>query len=350
MKLNRMFSNWKFLIATASVLALLLLLPISRWYVESVAKGNHVPDGLPDYSLVIAQGEGASTLVDQLSNAGFVSNPLLLKLYIKLNPVLGQNLQAGEYRVLAGSNWIELLESFRHGSFEEQFTFLEGWRREEYAQYLVGQKGTEYADEFWMLSDGLEGYLFPDTYFIDDQTTPAKLISKMSTNFNLRTSDLKLMEQQERIGLSEKEVVVLASLIEREVHDDADRAIVAGILLRRLSNGWPLEIDATVQYALASRAADVAGVVNAIKQTDFNWWPSVLTEEDLKTDSTYNTRQFVGLPPAPICNPGREAMDAVVNPVMSEYWFYLTDSNGITRYAVTLEEHNQNITRFGVAQ
>ena len=124
--------------------------------------------------------------------------------------------------------------------------------------------------------------------------------------------------------------------------------IIAGILIKRLNNSWPLEVDATVQYAMASEI--LLDDPDTIISLDFDWWSKLITEQDLKLDSPYNTRMNSGLPVGPICNPGIQTIQAVVNYMPTSYWYYLTDQAGIMRYAETLAEHNQNIYQFGVSQ
>ena len=123
----------------------------------------------------------------------------------------------------------------------------------------------------------------------------------------------------------------MASIIEREVSIDKDRAKIAGIYVKRLQNDWPLQADATVQYA---------------KGTSKDWWPTVSSYDLKNNTSSYNTYLNKGLPPKPICNPGIKSIEAVVKYEESSYWFYITGKDGVTHYAETLEEHNQNISKF----
>ncbi len=340
--------NWFLKLLLAVLLVVGLIFGV-YWYVERGVVQDQVPAGLEDYSFVVAEGTSAVTLVDQLAEEGYIQRPELLKVYLKLHPDLSRNIQAGEYRVGVGLSSIELLESFQNGSFERKLTFIEGWRREEYARYLSQELGRDFAKEFLDRTDGLEGTLFPDTYFIDADTTPADLIAKMQDNFQQKVQQLNIPDASLQ-GLSLNEIVTLSSIVEREVVSEADRAIVAGILIRRYLSGWPLGADATVQYALAEGQKQRVGVMNAVLDADFEWWPRELTEADLQVESGYNTRENVGLPPTPISNPGYSSLQAVVSPIDSVYWYYLTDAEGITRYATTLEEHNQNIAQFGVSQ
>ena len=133
-----------------------------------------------------------------------------------------------------------------------------------------------------------------------------------------------------KVGSLDPKTLILASLIERETKHDAEKPIVAGIINKRLAEGWPLELDATVQYQLGKSG---------------DWWPNT-TLLDRKIKSPYNTYLNRGLPASPICNPGLVSIDAAKNPADSPYWFYLHDREGNIHYAATLEEHNQNISKY----
>ena len=134
-------------------------------------------------------------------------------------------------------------------------------------------------------------------------------------------------------GLTLDQVVILASLVEREARTDANRAKVADVLIKRFKSGMALDVDATVQYILG-------------KQKDGGWWKRELTLEDIKTKSPYNTYQNSDLPPGPICNPSLSAIKSVIYPEANPYYFYITDKQGVMHYAKTLEEHNQNVAKY----
>jgi len=156
----------------------------------------------------------------------------------------------------------------------------------------------------------------------------------LTNTFNLKYSD-EIKEKASKLGLTQKDVIILASLIEREALYDNDRQKVANVLLKRIEKGFPLEIDATVQYALGYQPKEKT------------WWKQHLTQKDLDTDSQYNTRKYAGMPPGPICSPGLASIEAVVNANLNTpYLFYVSDMNGKLHYAITLEEHNENIKKY----
>jgi len=135
-----------------------------------------------------------------------------------------------------------------------------------------------------------------------------------------------------------EEDLIMASLLERETITDDERPVVAGILFKRLEADWPLQVDAAVQYGVASSNLDSSGTTD-------EYWP-ILTSEDIDSDSKYNTYKYPGLPPAPISNPGISALEAAVAPEDSEYWYYIHDPDGNIHYAVTLEQHNENVRKY----
>ncbi|MEJ2347990.1 MAG: endolytic transglycosylase MltG, partial [Patescibacteria group bacterium] len=138
-------------------------------------------------------------------------------------------------------------------------------------------------------------------------------------------------------GYNLNQIITLASLLERETITNEERPVVAGILWKRVEAGWPLQVDAAVQYAIAT--ADCQGKIEC------EWWP-ILTKEDLAINSSYNTYKYPGLPPAPIASPGLSSIKAAIFPEDSPYWFYLHDADGEIHYAETLEEHNANVSRY----
>jgi len=200
-------------------------------------------------------------------------------------------------------------------------TFPEGWRREQIAARLANTLAGFDEQLFLQLTAKSEGQLFPDTYLIPFQATPQDILTIFLKNFTKKTG----LDPQSG---ADREIIILASLVEREAKSDPDRAIISGILKKRLANDWPLQVDASVQYA-ANRAD--------------NWWQPIT---DTKYPSPYNTYLYPGLPPGPICNPGLAAINAVRTPQDSPYWYYLTGNDGVTYYAKTLDDHNLNISRY----
>jgi UPF0755 protein len=189
------------------------------------------------------------------------------------------------------------------------------------------------SDNYAFLADrpegaSLEGYLFPDTYNFDPDSSADEIIESMLNNFDAKiTQDMR--DRAGEMGLSMYQVLTFASLVEREAAVSEERPIIADIYEKRYTEGWRLEADPTVQYALG---------------THEDWWPE-LTGEDLYDDSPYNTYQVDGLPPGPIANPGYASIRAVLFPSDSPYYYIYAkkDNSGYHLFATTSDEQQQNI-------
>jgi len=286
-------------------------------------------------AFVIEKGEGLGEIVFNLREKNLIRSSFVFKLYVMVNNLSGQ-LQAGYFKLSPISSVQEIADQLTHGATDIWLTFPEGWRREEYALRLVNNLPNFEVDQFIVLTDGLEGQLFPDTYLIPRQAGTAGVIEILRNNFNKKVGQELLDEAQNR-DLTKNELLTVASLVEREVRDEADRALVAGIIKKRLADDWPLQIDATLQYVKASRSCR--------DKLDCEWWAPVLSS-DKQLDSPFNTYQRKGLPPQPICNPSLSAIKASIWSKESDYWFYLSDNQGKTHFAGNAEEHTANIQKY----
>ena len=224
-------------------------------------------------------------------------------------------------------------------------TVIEGWRTEQIADELVALGWNGSFDEFMeaaqsypsenfsFLADrpegaSLEGYLYPDTYNFTPDSSPNEILESMLNNFDAKIPQ-DMRDRAAEMGLSLYQVMIFASLVEREAAVSEERPIIADIYQKRYMEGWRLDADPTVQYALG---------------TQDDWWPE-LTGDDLFADSPYNTYQVQGLPPGPIANPGYSSVRAVLFPADSPYYFFFAkgDGSGYHLFATTLDEQQQNI-------
>lgn len=267
---------------------------------------------------VIRQGEVTDSIVKRLYQEGFIRHPWAFKLLLYKEGIKGK-IQAGDFRLSPSMSALEIGQTLTHGTLDYWVTLIEGWRSEEIAAEL-GLAASEFKKH--------EGFLFPDTYLIPKNASSAAVIKILKNNFNKKIA--AIIPKLEKTGLTLRQVIILASIVEREAKLAEDRPIVAGILLKRWQNNWPLQADATVQYILGKEG---------------NWWPKI-NKADLKAKSFYNTYLYSGLPPGPICNPGLATIKAVVDPQKTDYWFYLSDSQGKMHYAKTIEQHHQNIIQY----
>lgn len=291
---------------------------ILYWFYDS-AKSVSKNENFQNF--VIEKGTSANLIGQNLQKEGLIKSPIALKIYLKISG-LSSSLQKGEFRLSPSMNLFQIVDALQKSPIEVWTTIPEGLRHEEialrFAQNL--NKNEEFVDEFISLSKSKEGYLFPDTYLFSKEVSAKVVVDKMLSNFESKTKNLNLTYDQ----------IILSSLLERETKTDLERPIVAGIILNRLNNNWPLQIDASVQYGIGNSK---------------NWWP-ILSLEDLNSSSPYNTYKLTGYPPTPIANAGLSSLKATTNPESSDYFFYIHDPSGQIHYAKTLGEHNANIKKY----
>jgi len=310
------------------IFVFMLLVIGGLWFIKSSEAPSKVES---EKRFVIQKGSGASFIGEELKRVKLIKNATAFKLYVTLTGKASK-IQAGEYSLAGDLTLFQLTSELLKGPSEVWVTIPEGLRHEEIALKMADGLGItggakdKFIDEFLVKSRSKEGYLFPDTYLFPKTASASAVVTRMVQVFDLAV-DFKVDSQ----------TVILASILERETLTGDERPIVAGILLKRLDAGWPLQADATVQYAVAKCLIPTASC---------NWWPRPLTAQDLATKSPYNTYKYPGLPPAPISNPGLSSLKAVVNSQDSPYWYYIHDSNGVIHYGATVEEHNANVAKY----
>lgn len=288
--------------------------------------------------IVVLQGWGVDDIGRRLKEESLIKDIFAFKIMVAKEGI-SDSLQAGDFRLSPSMNLFEISQTLTHGTLDVWVTIPEGLRREEVANIIQDNFAKQSAgfntNEFVNKTKSLEGYLFPDTYLIPKDAGVDDVIEILQDNFEKKFASIKPEN-----SLSKHQTVVLASLIEREAKHDEERSIVGGILIKRLKKGWPLQVDASIQYAKASAISHQPSAIESI-----DWWPKA-TLQDLKIESLYNTYENVGLPPAPICNPSVSSLKAASDPQESDYWFYLSDPSGNMHYAETLEEHEENIKQY----
>lgn len=323
------------------VLGLAVLLGAFSYFYYQTAVNRKNYDGQGEAEFVVTPGQRVYEIADNLKRARLINSASAFKIYVKVNN-LSAKLQAGYYRIPRDLSLKDLVDILQHGKFDLKLTFPEGWRREEMAYYAAKQLNrSSFYQEFLNESKGSEGYLFPETYIVPREITAKELVKVMQETFEKKYLET-FNSVNPKSNLSEKEVVILASILEREAKEDKDRPVIAGILIKRLKAGWKLEVDATVQYSTASRRLSALGLDGL---QNFDFWPEV-SSDALKIDSAYNTYIRQGLPTAPICNPGVSSLTAILKSIETPYWFYLTGTDGVTRYATTFAEHQRNISQY----
>jgi UPF0755 protein len=306
-------------------LILLLFFVALVWWKNGTAPVN-AKDHTPKI-FTIEQGAGVRAISKNLKDQGLIKSPVAFFLLTKKMGI-DQKIQAGDYRLFPSMSAQELAKELTHGTLDIWVTVPEGQRASEIAETLK-EKMPSY-DASW---DGVleqnEGYLFPDTYLFPREADINMIIGIMRKNF-----DTKYSQINNKSGLSQEQLVNLASLIEREARHSQDRPLVASVIYNRLNLGMKLDLDASIQYALGNSK---------------KWWPTLPDSGgNVLPLSPYNTYTHVGLPPTPISNPGSASLEAAANPASTNYLFYMTDKNGVNHYAKTLDEQEANISKYGL--
>jgi UPF0755 protein len=319
--------------------------------------GTHQAEGPRDtVDYALPEGASGSSVGADLEAAGIVRSGRQFEVLLSLMGLQDQ-LSAGDHRLKLNSSVVEVINliTVKEGVDTLRVTFPEGIRYEEMA-VRAQEAGFGLSEEFIEAvnraqlpeslqaavpeGQGLQGYLFPDTYILPVGSTMDDLVALMLETFAERFSP-ELRAAAEARGLSVHAAVTLASIIEREAVIPEERPIMAGVFMNRLAAGDLLGADPTVQFALALDPASVA---------DYGWWKRELTLEDLEIDSPYNTRKFPGLPPGPITNPGLASLEAAANPAVTDYYYFVADAvagDGSHRFAVTEAEHDANTAQYG---
>lgn len=279
-----------------------------------------------EQSFTIEKGEGLREIAADLEKEGLIRNKIYFEYYV-LYRGWAARLQAGEYLLSPSLDITQIAETIVEGGAASQeitITIPEGFTLKQIDARLT-KAGLIEAGELLKQSQ-LEGYLFPDTYRFNQETALDEIVSKMRNNFDRKLSQ-DLRDEITRQGKTIKEIIIMASLLEKEVATDQDRRIVSGIFWQRLKDNYPLQSCATIAYVLG-----------------IDKWRYSVT--DTKVESPYNTYQNIGLLPGPICNPGLSAIEAAVYPEPSDYYFFLSKPDGETVFSQTLEEHNENKDKY----
>jgi len=292
----------------------------------------------------VPQGWGDVEISKDLENLGIIRSAYFFRFYAVLS-FRHSELKAGKYILSSRMSTYQITKKIAKGDvIKEKILIYEGWDIEDIGEYLESKEvcfkndfiisaNKDYSDEFDFLNppaDGkpedisLEGFLFPDTYEISEGISCDDIVIAMLSNFEKKITPELKTEIQEK-GKSVFDIVIMASMLEKEVRTLNDKKIVSGILWKRIEVGMPLQLDATINYITGKSDPAVA-----IKDT--------------KIDSPYNTYKYKGLPKGPISNPGMDSIIAALNPKDSPYWYYLSD--GTIIYSKTFEEHKANKAKY----
>ncbi len=285
-------------------------------------------------AFVVQKGEGTGSIADRLESEGFIRSALAFKLFLQLTGQKGL-IEAGDFKISSNMSMGEIVKVLSEGSIDKWVTLIEGWRIEQIADELNQKLGI---DKVKFLEAAEEGYMFPDTYLFNPESSPEDIATILKDNFEKKyTPDMQSKIKQK--GLTPKDGLILASLVEREGRSEKVRTEVAGVLLNRLRIGMKLDVDSTVQYAKDTQTLNTTGKID-------KYWKPISKADYTKVVSPYNTYLNNGLPPEPICNPSLASLNAVANAEASPYLYYYHDSSGNSHYSKTIEEHQEKIATY----
>ncbi len=298
--------------------------------------------------VTIEQGESAKSIGKALQDQGFIESAKHFELIVGLTGVQ-DSLEAGEYEFEHGIPVVEAVRRIAEGrTAARRVVIQEGLRSEEIGDilqaagvcskqdFLFALQKSRYSQPFLsqVMSDSLEGFLFPAVYDFRRNTPPEDVVNALLDAFQLNVADKIQLEGQ---PYTLEEVVSLAAIIEREATVVSEHPLIASVYENRLRSGIALQADPTVQFAAAQ---DPAGVAL------YGYWKAELTVDDLALDSLYNTYVYSGLPPGPIANPGLDTIESVIRPAQTEYLYFVAKGDGTHAFAETLDEHLANIERY----
>lgn len=342
-------SLWKIILIT--VLSVLFLAAAAvgagAWYVWAQLQPVKT-DSPQAVAVTIPSGANSKQIGQILEENNLVRDSRIFSYYVRYKG-LSSRLQAGDYRFTPGEPLDSILGKLANGeTYVETFTFTipEGFTVEQIADRLAEQgvinketflkevnEGTFSYDfvknipERPEIKYRLEGYLFPETYEMKAGSTEREIIDRMLAQF---AEEIKpeWQEELEKNKITLHQAVTLASIVEREVRSDKERAKVAGVYFNRLAKNMLLQADATIQFIFGEQK-------------------EIVTYDDLKIDDPYNTYLYPGLPPGPIASPGRQALAAAIYPEQHDFLYYVTkkDGSGEHYFAKTYAEHQRNIAK-----
>jgi len=311
--------------AGPAVLGVLLVLAVlvAIFVIYSAATGGEpATDG--SARIEVVKGDTLSDVAAKLEAAGVIKSAFVFELQARYEGY-GTELKTGRYTFEAGQDTVEILDKLTAGEAvpTTMVTIPEGLTIEESARAVARdtsvstsefEKAARRTDYGYAFLENpriktTEGYLFPARYDFEKGVKARQIVDRLLGQYLLETQDLEIAEAKERLDLEEYQIVTVASLIEKEAATPKEKPLIASVIYNRMRKDMPLQIDATVQYALERPKAN-------------------LSLADLKIDSPYNTYKRKGLPPGPICNPSRESIRAALNPADTNYLYYVLEGDG----------------------
>lgn len=280
-----------------------------------------------DTLFLVNKGDSLNKIAQSLQDNGLVKDKYIFILFSKINRIYPQ-IKAGEYLFSGEYSVKQTAEKLSSGKvYLRKVTFPEGLTSAEIAQILHHEEFLE-NDDFALPA---EGSMLPETYTFIRGDSPKKVVEQAQKAMQ-NVLEQAWQERDENLPLQNKEeLLILASIVEKETGIGMERAQVASVFVNRLRLGMLLQTDPTVIYAVTGGKEDLN---------------RPLTRKDLGVDSPYNTYKYAGLPPTPICNPGKDAIYAAAHPAETPYLYFVASGNGGHNFAATLSEHNENVRKW----
>lgn len=280
--------------------------------------------GIKDMYINIPKGYLLNDLSHSLKENKMIRSEIIFKYYYRL--IYGGDIQAGNYYFENSSSIFNLANRFSNGIFkikQIKITIPEGLDSKDIS-YLLLKNIPNFDVAFFLgLANKYEGYLFPDTYYLDQNSNPSSVLDTLRATYARRKIEImkELNETEKKyFEKEENKIIIIASILEKEAATSYDRKMISDIIIRRMNSNYPLQIDATLGYIMHKGSLE-------------------LTSDDLKIKSPYNTYLNKGLPPTAISNPGKETIIDVIRPIKNNFWFYLSDKDGKIYYSTTYDEH-----------
>ena len=317
------------------IVSVLIVLSIVAWFLDAVYANRALPTVATQVTIV--RGSSLADIATQLARNGVIGNATAFRVLAKLERS-DADVEAGAYRFDAHQTQSQVLRALRTGGAQvaRWVTFPEGFTDAQIARRLQTQGlgsaptlertfASTSLDVDGTRTPSLEGYLFPSTYLVDVTATPSQIVAMLTGQF-FKELPSDAAARAEALHVTVPQAVAVASLVEREAKIDADRPMIAGVIYNRLREHMPLQVDATIEYALPHHKAE-------------------LSYADLKIDSPYNTYLHEGLPPTPIANPGLPSLEAALHPAKTDALYYVYCGGGHHVFAKTLAQHQANVAR-----
>lgn len=332
------FLKKKWIVSALSLLLLIFLIPLLAWIY--LINNLNQPMAIEDASItfMVHSGSSLTRVANELENRDLIGSSRNLRLYARIQGT-ADLIQTGEYELTVGMTPMEFLEKIITGDTRQyRVTLIEGWTLDQalneiwsnsnIVRKLDSSSGELVADSLNLEEESVEGLLYPDTYFFTRGATDRDLLVRAYE----RMKEVLTEAWESRLGAlpynDAYDALIMASIIEKESAEGSERGHIAGVFVRRLELGMRLQSDPTVIYGMGG---EFAGDIR---------------REDLLEETAYNTYRINGLPPTPIALAGIESINASLNPLPSDYLYFVSRGDGTHHFSSTLEEHNDAVNRF----